>query len=219
MISEGSNLVKAKMADIEEKVTDLLCLYEKVTDLLCLYEEWKVLYRTTKKVFMLNMAESHPRIILNMFEKSNDIYTLYSEIQKRVTLDVRRKMDCCEFLSRDLFKTVKRCMVNGRFYGIEVHDFHEPFSCDLSHFKPSPEAAAELSTREAEEKAQMEEQEKEKLREQAEQRKARELEAQRELEEQQRRELERDVSWRDVSWRDESWRDETERSSRRDSWL
>ena len=53
---------------------------EKLKELLCLYEEWKVLVRVAKKLFKLNFAEGNPRLIIYMFEKSNDIYQLYSEI-------------------------------------------------------------------------------------------------------------------------------------------
>ena len=80
---------------------------KKVKTLLSSYEQWKVIVRSTRSRLKSKIPESEVSPLIDELVKMKEtVLNLYLEIRDHVApeTDVRRKVDACESISKDLLK-------------------------------------------------------------------------------------------------------------------
>lgn len=164
---------------------------KKEKKLLTLYEQWKMNVRETRQKLKSDITETQMANLADIIEQGkDDILNIYTEIRNHMapTSDLRRKIDSCEAVTRDLIKIILERIsgVDGDFdaererdrlrdlldydyalsiYGSTAAASHKTHHSSASYLASKrADAAAELAAKEAEYRIVQEEQrQKEKI--------------------------------------------------------
>ena len=157
---------------------------KKVKTFLSMYEQWKVTVRTTRTSLKSNIPDHEIEPLIDkVIQSKENIIKLFLEIREHVTPDagIRRRVDACESISKDLVQIAYDTMLDEDFDKEQRHNrllelrdrdsSHSIFgaqsqaSSGRSHHSKAQsvaasrlEAAAELAAKEAEYEARVEEQ-------------------------------------------------------------
>ncbi|KAI2646413.1 Pro-Pol polyprotein [Labeo rohita] len=194
-IAEEGELALPRRTERQSKLTPKMQAYQmeeidkKEKRLLSLYEQWKIKIRKARETLKEDISDSELANMADEVENGmKEIVKLYHEIRERVppSTELRRKVDACEAVTRDILKIVlERLSMTGEFdeedarlhlHQLLTHEYaysvygtasrsHASHNSESSIVAKRAEVAAELAAKEVQYRTMQEEiKQKEKIR-------------------------------------------------------